>query len=96
MKRSSAGPIAGIEMEEGTRWLRQKWSELKDAGETQLSFSAWAKEMGVIVSSDHGWDDRRRRQVSSLDSLIDQANDDRAPFDETRIKPIVVSLRQRR
>jgi|688.fasta_scaffold1775043_2 hypothetical protein len=94
MIKRAEGPIAGIEMEEGTRWLREHWQGLRDAGETELSFSAWARESGVIVSSDHGWDDRRRRHVSSLNALIDQGDDDRAPFDETRISPIRTARRR--
>jgi hypothetical protein len=79
--------FAGIERELGTKWLRDTHRQLVDAGETDLSFRAWAAEMGIVVSSDSQWDDYRRRSLMSLDALMER-KDDRAPFDETRLSPI--------
>lgn len=76
-----------IEREDGTKWLRDRHRELVEQGATDLSFRAWAAENGIVVSSDGQWDDYRRRKLLSLDAIMDRA-DDRAPFDETRIKPI--------
>lgn len=79
--------FAGIEGEEGTKWLRAHHRQLVEDGQTDLSFRAWAAANGIVVSSDGQWDDYRRRKLVSLDALMTKV-DDRAPFDETRLSPI--------
>jgi hypothetical protein len=87
-KTSRTNSFFGIEKEDGTKWLRATHAELVANGQTDLSFRAWAAQYGVIVSSDGGWDDSRRRRLLSLDRLIDDAGDGKAPFDQTKISKI--------
>ena len=86
----------GIAQEAGTKWLKEKHAELVASGGTDLSFRAWAAEMGIVVSPDSGFDDTRRRRVLSLDSLLSEGDNDRAPFDQTRIKKLQPSGRKGR
>jgi hypothetical protein len=66
------GPFAGVEKEPATLFLRQRWQAERNAGTTTKSFAAWAREQGIIISSDHGWDDRRRRRRVSVEILRGQ------------------------
>lgn len=63
------GPFAGVEKEPATAFLREAWQAERTAGKTDRSFAAWAREHGIIISSDHGWDDRRRRRRVSIETL---------------------------
>jgi hypothetical protein len=61
-KRSPRGgnpALAGVELEPSTQWLRKHWEALSASGETELGWTAWAREMGIIVVANHGWDDLR-------------------------------------
>jgi hypothetical protein len=61
-KRSPRGgnpAFDGVELEPGTQWFRKQWEALVAAGETDLGWSAWAREMGIVVVANHGWDDFR-------------------------------------
>lgn len=64
------GPLRGIESEPGTAFLRRAWKRERAEGKTDLGFTAWARAAGIVVSSDHGWDDLRRRPRVSLDQAI--------------------------
>jgi hypothetical protein len=63
------GPFAGVEKEPATQFLRDRWQAERTAGSTTKSFAAWARDLGIIISSDHGWDDRRRRRRVSVETL---------------------------
>jgi hypothetical protein len=68
------GAFAGIEGEDSTAFFRAQYTALKKAGLTaSKSFDAWAKELGIIVASNHGWDDSRRRRVHSIEQIIDSS-----------------------
>jgi hypothetical protein len=68
------GAFAGIEGEDSTAFLRGQYVALKKAGlTTARSFDAWARELGIIVASNHGWDDSRRRRLHSVDQIIESA-----------------------
>lgn len=96
------GPFAGIEGEESTAFLRAHYSDLKKAGlVTARSFEAWARELGIIVASNHGWDDTRRRRVYSLQQVLDSSerSDYRAagpgPNAEVQMHPIPTGGKRR-
>jgi len=85
---SRTNAFTGIEREKATAFLRDAHAaEVRD-GKTSLSFRAWAREFGMIVSPDDGWDDYRRRRLHSLDQLLTEGNTDRAPFDQTKLRRI--------
>ena len=68
------GSFSGIEGEQGTQFFRAQYTALKKAGLTAArSFDAWARELGIVVASNHGWDDSRRRRVYSVDQIMEGA-----------------------
>ncbi len=68
------GSFAGIEGEMGTQFFRAQYTALKKAGlTTARSFDAWARELGIVVASNHGWDDSRRRRVHSIEEIIESS-----------------------
>lgn len=52
----------------GTKWLKDQWRKLRDAGETMLSWMEWARSQGIVVRTDggDGWGDGRRVTVLPL------------------------------
>jgi hypothetical protein len=87
-KSSRNKAFFGIENEDGTKWLRAVHRELVENGGTDLSFRAWAAAEGIVVSSDGGWDDNRRRRLLSLDRLLDESDPTKALFDQTKISKV--------
>jgi hypothetical protein len=68
------GAFAGIEGEESTAFFRAQYNALKKAGLIAArSFDAWARELGIVVASNHGWDDSRRRRVHSIEQIVDSS-----------------------
>ena len=95
-KRSPRGgnpAFGGVELEPSTQWLRQRWEEEVEAGKTTLGWTAWARELGIIVVSNHGWDDLRpgRSTLVPLSSVERPLEDSTSPgaTREVEMHPIV-------
>lgn len=96
------GAFGGIEAEEGTKFLRAHFAQLKAEGRVEGSFEAWARQLGIVVASNHGWDDFRRRRVVSFDLMVssedrdDFRTDARASLEASAHLPVTGKRRTRR
>ena len=89
----SGNPAFRDVLDPATKWLRTEWERQVAAGETELGWSAWARDQGIIVStSPTQWDDLRRVSLLPLSSVVRQTEDASSPgaFNDppmTRIVP---------
>lgn len=73
--------------DDGLLWLRERWQAAVDAGETELGWTAWCAESGIMAADNHGWDDKRRVRIVSIESLTERR--DHGPRHEPQMHPII-------
>ena len=64
-------PVFSDVLDAGTRWIREQWEREVADGLTDLGWTAWAREQGMIVSGNPTqWDDIRRVNVSLISQVV--------------------------